>query len=420
MNVHARYERPSLGVGLLGHPLGHSFSPVIFKALGEEYRLYDVEKDGAEDIIKNGNFIGLNVTVPHKKTAFESVDFLDKTAAYCGAVNTVVLRGGLTYGYNTDYFGMKAMLDYYGINVTGKNVCIFGKGGTAGTAKVLMEHLLARSVTLIGRNDTPDYDNTDIILNATPVGMYPKCDAQITDLSLFRKLSGVVDVVYNPLRTRLIAQAKKLGIPACNGLYMLIAQAVKSYDIFFDKITPTEKVDEVFRQILWQQCNIVLVGMPSSGKTVIGQFLAASARKTFVDSDAEIVREAGMSIPEIFDRYGEEYFRDLEQSVIERLSARNGLLIATGGGAVKRQANRENLSENGYVVFIQRDTDLLQTKGRPLSKDKEAIQQLFVERLPLYKEIADFEVENNGDIATCKKNIIDHLENYFRRPTDKL
>ena len=417
METTDRYAQPNLGVGLLGHPLGHSFSPVIFQHLGEEYKLYDVEKEGAEAIIKGGNFVGLNVTVPHKKTAFESVDFLDKTAALCGAVNTVILRGGLTYGYNTDFYGMKAMIEYYGIDVKAKVVAIFGRGGTAGMAKVLMEHLGAKSVTMLGRTDTPDYENTEIIVNATPVGMYPNCDNAVCDVAAFKKLSGVVDAVYNPLRTRLIYQAKKAGIPACNGLYMLVAQAVKSYDIFFNKTTPREKIDEIFKQILWEQSNIVIVGMPSSGKTVIGQYIAASAKKRFVDVDAEIVRKAGMSIPEIFERYGEEYFRDLEQSVVAELSNGRGLLIATGGGSVIRKANRGALAQNGFVVFLQRDTDLLETTGRPLSKDKETIKKLFIERLPYYKEIADFEVENNGDIESCKQKIIDAVEKYFSHPT---
>ena len=420
METTDRYAQQSLGVGLLGHPLGHSFSPVIFSHLGEEYKLYDVEKEGAEAIIKSGNFVGLNVTVPHKKTAFESVDFLDRTAAMCGAVNTVILRGGLTYGYNTDFFGMKAMLEYYGIDVKNKVVAIFGRGGTAGMAKVLMEHLGAKSVTMLGRTDTPDYENTEIIVNATPVGMFPNCDNAICDVNDFKKLSGVVDAVYNPLRTRLVYRAKKAGIPACNGLYMLVAQAVKSYDIFFNKTTPREKIDEIFKQILWEQSNLVIVGMPSSGKTVIGQYIAASAKKRFVDVDAEIVRKAGMSIPEIFERYGEEYFRDLEQSVVAELSNGRGLLIATGGGSVIREANRGALAQNGFVVFLQRDTDLLETTGRPLSKDKKTIKKLFIERLPYYKEIADFEVENNGDIESCKQKIIDAVEKYFSHPTDIL
>lgn len=420
METTDRYAQQSLGVGLLGHPLGHSFSPVIFSHLGEEYKLYDVEKEGAEAIIKSGNFVGLNVTVPHKKTAFESVDFLDRTAAMCGAVNTVILRGGLTYGYNTDFFGMKAMLEYYGIDVKNKVVAIFGRGGTAGMAKVLMEHLGAKSVTMLGRTDTPDYENTEIIVNATPVGMFPNCDNAICDVNDFKKLSGVVDAVYNPLRTRLVYRAKKAGIPACNGLYMLVAQAVKSYDIFFNKTTPREKIDEIFRQILWEQSNLVIVGMPSSGKTVIGQYIAASAKKRFVDVDAEIVRKAGMSIPEIFDKKGEDFFRDLEQSVIAELSNGRGLLIATGGGSVIRKENRDALAQNGFVVFLQRDTDLLETAGRPLSKDKETIKRLFIERLPYYKEVADFEVENNGDIESCKQKIVSAVEKYFSHPTDIL
>ena len=418
--INDRYAQPNLGVGLLGHPLGHSFSPIIFKELNEEYKLYDVEKEGAEAIIKGGNFVGLNVTVPHKRTAYESVDFLDKTAAMCGAVNTVILRGGLTYGYNTDFYGMKSMLEYYNIDVKDKVVAIFGRGGTAGMAKVLMEHLGAKSVAMLGRTDYPDYENTEILINATPVGMYPNCDNAICDISAFKRLSGVVDAVYNPLRTRLVYQAKKAGIPACNGLYMLVAQAVKSYDIFFNKVTPREKIDDIFKKILWQQCNIVFVGMPSSGKTVVGQYIAASAKKRFVDVDAEIVRRSGMSIPEIFDKKGEEFFRDLEQEVVAELSNGRGLLIATGGGSVIRKANRDALAQNGFVIFLQRNTDLLETTGRPLSKDKETIQKLFVERLPYYKEVADLEVENNGDVESCKQKIISGIENYFSHPTNIL
>ena len=201
---------------------------------------------------------------------------------------------------------------------------------------------------------------------------------------------------------------------------MLVAQAIKSYDIFFDKITPAEKIDEIFRSILWDQCNIVFIGMPSSGKSVIGQYIAASSQKNFVDVDAEIVRKTGMTIPEIFERYGEEYFRDAEEDVVSRLSNERGLLIATGGGSVLRKKNRDNLSQNGFVVYLRRDTDLLETTGRPLSKDKEAIQKLFVARKPLYEATADIEVENNGNIESCKKEIVSRLEKYFSHPTAKL
>ncbi len=415
-----RYDSPSLGVGLLGHPLGHSFSPVIFKHLGEDYKLYDVETEKAADIIRRGNFTGLNVTVPHKKTAFESVDFLDKTAAMCGAVNTVILRGGITYGYNTDFYGMNAMLSYYNIDVKDKVVTIFGRGGTATMAKSLITYLGAKSVSLLGRTDTPNYEETQIIINATPVGMYPNADASICDLTLFKNVEGVVDVVYNPLRTRLIYQAKKLGIPACNGLYMLVAQAIKSYDIFFDKVTPTEQIDKVFQQILWEQCNLVFVGMPSCGKSVIGQYIAAASHKKFVDADAEIVGKTGMTITEIFNTKGEAYFRDVEEQVVRELSERRNILIATGGGAILKKINRERLAQNGFVVYLRRNTDLLETEGRPLSKDKETIQKLYNERHALYEEIADVTVENNGDIETCKKEIVSRVEEYFSRPTTKL
>ncbi len=420
MDTAARYQQESLGVGLLGHPLGHSFSPVIFSHLGEDYKLYDVETETAADIIKRGNFVGLNVTVPHKKTAFDSVDFLDKTAALCGAVNTVILRGGITYGYNTDFYGMNAMLDYYGIDVKDKVITIFGRGGTACMANALMNYLGAKSVTLLGRTDTPNYDETEIIINATPVGMYPNCDGAICDLTQFKNVKGVVDAVYNPLRTRLIYQAKKMGIPACNGLYMLVSQAVKSYDIFFDKVTPKEKIDEIFKQILWEQSNLVFVGMPSSGKSVIGQYIAASSKKRFVDADAEIIRRAGMSIPEIFEKNGEEYFRDLEQEVIRDLSLERGILIATGGGSILRKVNRERLVQNGFVVYLRRDTDLLETTGRPLSKDKEAIRKIYAERKDLYESVADITVDNNGDIESCKKEITTRIEEYFSHPTDKI
>ncbi len=404
-------QQPDDVFGLIGHPLGHSYSQPIHAAFGFRYSLWDVTEEQALAFLREKTFSGINVTIPYKKLAYSAVDFLDSTASLCGSVNTVCIRNGFSYGYNTDYYGFNALLDYYHVDLAGKKVAVLGKGGTAGTC-----HAVAcgrgATVSLIGRNEEPDFTSTQILINATPVGMFPDDSGCLFPVERFSCLEGVVDVVYHPLRTRLVYDAQKNGIPAYNGLFMLVAQAKESHRLFGGH--SQKPVNEVYKEILWDKINIVLVGMPSAGKSLIGQYLAASCKKKFVDSDGEILTTTGMaSIPALFERYGETYFRDTEQEVLKRLSRQSGLVIATGGGSVLRKENRYNLASNGLVIYIKRNVSLLETEGRPLSKDKETLLKMEEERTPLYEEIADITVENNDDIQKCIREIMQKVEAYY-------
>lgn len=389
--------------GLLGKKLSHSFSPQIHSLLGlPEYGLIEVAENDLQAFMTRKDFSAINVTIPYKQDVMPYCDYLSEDARSIGAVNTIVNRDGKLSGYNTDFSGLLFMAKRVGIDFAGKTVLILGSGGTSKTAAFAATSSGASAVHIVSRNGELNYDNVhqrcpdaDIIINTTPIGMYPKPDAVPIDLSKFNKLSGVLDAIYNPMTTRLIAEAKSLGIPASNGLAMLVTQAVFAEEKFFDKQFPDSICEKILKQIDSKMRNIVLCGMPSCGKSTVGQKLAEIMLREFIDIDAEIVDKAGMSIPEIFEKYGEGHFRDIESAVVAEQCAKNSAIISLGGGSVLREENRKAISQNAFVVYLIRPTEDLITDGRPLSRDTETLQKMYELRHPIYSDVADFVCENS-------------------------
>lgn len=393
--------------GLIGEKLGHSFSKIIHEALaGYTYELCPLGKEEVEPFFARREFKAVNVTIPYKEMALNCCDEVDPSAKEIGAVNTVVNRGGRLYGYNTDFSGFLYLLRRHGIEVKDKEVLILGTGATSKSLAAAARHEGAAKITLASRREGPGrvtYEeaakrkDTQVILNASPAGMYPDNEALPVDLDNYPRLSGVADVIYNPLRTNLVLAAKKRGIPAAGGLLMLTAQAKYAIEYFLGTRIEEEKIDEIYRSLLAQKANIVLIGMPSSGKTSVGKGLARLLQRPFVDLDKEIEKEAKKPIPEIFAGYGEDYFRDLEEKITQRFAKEGGAVLSTGGGVVKRPQNILRLRQNGVVFFLNRRLYKLQTGGkRPLSSDREAIRRLWREREPLYRGACDVVVPNNG------------------------
>ena len=401
--------------GLLGRRLGHSYSPMIFDLMGGyEYLLHEREPDGIEDLLRNEPFDGLNVTIPYKKDVIPFLDEVDELARRLGSVNTVVKRDGHLAGHNSDYYGFTSMVHRSGMEVAGKKVLVLGSGGASVTVVAVLQDMGAQ-VVIISRSGENNYGNlhlhTDarVIVNTTPVGMYPNTGKAPLDLTRFPRLEGVLDLIYNPARTQLLLDAEKLGIPAMNGLWMLVAQAKKSAEWFMDRELPDSLIAHIHRRLRDKMENIALIGMAGCGKSTVGKLLAEQTGKQFVDADGEIVKLAGKSIPEIFAEDGEEAFRAYETQVLAELGKKSGLVIATGGGCITRERNYPLLHQNSRIVWLQRNADLLPTDGRPLSQ-KTAPAVLYEQRKPLYTAFADAAVENDSTPEECVKRIIAALE----------
>ena len=386
--------------GLVGKKLTHSFSKEIHNKLTDyDYQLIELNEDEVKTFFENKEFSAVNVTMPYKQTVIPYLDFLSEKAQKIGAVNTVVNKNGKLYGYNTDYYGMKALIEKIGIDFKGKKVLILGTGGTSKTARILAEDLSSREILIVSRKKSENHityqeaetrhTDADIIINTTPAGMYPNCDDTPIDISKFTTLEGVVDAVYNPLRTNLILDAKARGIKAEGGLYMLVMQAVFAVEKFLDTKISKNTADKVFKNVLASKENIVLTGMPSSGKTTVGKLLNLD-RFTFFDTDKEVEKRCGCSIKDLINQKGEKYFRDLETEVIKDLSKESGRIIATGGGAVLRSENVTALKRNGKIFFINADINRLKTTSdRPLSNTIDKLKQLFDSRIDIYNSTAD-------------------------------
>ena len=400
--------------GLIGEKLGHSFSREIHQRLGGyDYLLQELTPAQLPAFLEKRDFRGINVTIPYKQTVIPLLDEVDPKAAAIGAVNTIVNRRGRLYGCNTDYDGMAALARHAGLTLKNKNVLILGTGGTSRTAMTVAADLGAaeiRRVSRTGRGDAITYEQAadlpvQVLINTTPCGMYPGCDGQPMDLSRFGWLEGVLDAVYNPLRTRLVLQARDNGARGQGGLYMLVAQAAAACRLFLDRPLPDGALDSVYRAIHGQKQNIVLTGMPGSGKSTVGRVLARQLGRELVDTDTEVIRVAKKPIPEIFAQRGERGFRDLESQVIQEVSRRTGLVIATGGGAILREENVRRLRQNGRIYFLDRPAeDILPTDDRPLARDMEAVRQRYAERYPRYTSTADAAVPVRGsaeDVAAA-------------------
>jgi shikimate dehydrogenase len=402
--------------GLLGQKLGHSYSPQIHGKLADyEYSLYEKQSDELEDFLKSGDFTGLNVTIPYKKAVIPYLDELSPTAARLGAVNTIVRKkDGSLIGHNSDYFGFKSMVEKSGLSLVGEKVLVLGSGGASNTAVIALEELGA-NVIVISRSGENNYANlhlhTDaaIIVNATPVGMYPNTGVSPVDLDYFPNLKGVLDIVYNPARTQLLLDAERRGLVTMNGLWMLVAQAKESAEWFSGCALPDDKIVAIHKELKSQMENIILIGMPGSGKSTVGQLLAKKLNRRFVDADTTIVEKAGITIPDIFAQQGEPGFRSLESEVLAELGKQSGLVIATGGGCVTREENFNSLHQNGTIFCLNRDLSKLPTDGRPLSQ-REKMEQMFRIRKPLYDRFADFYIDNNGNSEHSVQQILNILE----------
>jgi len=397
--------------GLLGKTLGHSYSPYIHTFLGDySYSLFEKQPDELADFLKHGDFTGLNVTMPYKKDVIPFCDKLTECAQKLGAVNTIVRqKDGLLLGHNTDYFGFQSMLKRTELSVSGKKVLVLGSGGASATAVVVLQESGA-DVVVISRSGQNNYENIQlhsdaaVIVNATPVGMYPNAGNSPVDLSGFSKLEGILDIVYNPARTRLMLDAEAMGIPVENGLWMLVAQAKEASERFTGNQIGDSVIADVHSALRKKMENIVLIGMPGCGKSTIGKLLAEETGKTFVDMDAEIERASGMQIPDIFAKFGEEHFRKLETEVLAQFGQRSGLVIATGGGCVTREENDSLLHQNGTVYWIKRDISSLPTDGRPLSQSGK-LGEMYLARKPMYERFADMVITNDGTPAQAAAEI---------------
>lgn len=402
--------------GLLGRKLGHSYSPQIHSYLGDySYGLFEKEPEELEEFLKNGDFAAINVTIPYKKDVIPYLDEISPVAKKMGAVNTVVRRAdGTLFGHNTDYFGFASMVKRSGLSVCGKKALVLGSGGASNTVVAVLRELGA-NVVIISRSGEYNYGNlylhedAAVIVNTTPVGMYPNTGISALDVKQFPKLEGVLDVVYNPARTKILLDAERLGLPCENGLWMLVAQAKEAAEYFTGSRIDDSLIGMIHKKLCAQMQNIVLVGMPGCGKSTIAGLLAEKLNRQAVDADGEIIRLAGKSIPEIFSEDGEAVLRDWETRALESLGKQSGLVIATGGGCITKDRNYPLLHQNGKIFWLQRDLTRLPTDGRPLSQTNK-LADMYAVRKPLYEAFADHIIDNNGSPEETVAAIISCLE----------
>lgn len=404
--------------GLIGEKLGHSFSKEIHERLGYDYELCEVAPEELDGFMKARSFVGINVTMPYKQAVIPYLDEIDDVASEIGAVNTIINRDGKLYGYNTDYYGMEKLFDHAEVDPYEKKVAVLGSGGTSKTAMAVLKSLGASEIVCVSRSGEVSYDelykshsDVEIIVNTTPVGMYPNIFDKPVDINRFERLSGVIDAVYNPLNTTMVIEAKERGIPAEAGLYMLVAQAIRASELFLNARYPSYMTNVIYDGIRAEKENIVLIGMPSSGKSTVGRILAEKVGEEFIDTDELITEKIKMPIKDFFALYGEEKFREVETEVIREIAGKGGLVISTGGGAVLRKENLINLRYNGNILFIDRPLNMLiSTDSRPLSSDRMALENLYMTRYPIYSEACDSRIESLGTPLEIADNI---LENYL-------
>lgn len=402
--------------GLIGEKLGHSFSPAIHKKLaGYDYSLIELRPEELGPFLEKGSFSGLNVTIPYKKAVIPYCQALTPQAQRIGSVNTIVRRkDGTLLGHNTDYDGFAYLLRSAGAQVEGRKALILGTGGVSLTVKTVLEDMGAGEIVFISRSGPDNYQNLDrhadarIIVNATPVGMYPKTGVSPVDLDRFPKLEGVFDLIYNPAKTQLLLDAERRGLCRSNGLGMLVAQAKAAAERFLDASLPDDRVAEITREMERDTRNLLLIGMPGCGKTTVGRALAQRLGRELVDTDELVVQAAGCSIPRLFAEKGEETFRRMEHQAVVQAGSRSGLIIATGGGVVTRRENWDPMRQNSVVVFLRRPLDKLPTDGRPVSQAN-PLEELYRQRLPLYEGAADWTVDNTT-VDAAVAEIIRRLE----------
>ena len=404
--------------GLIGEKLGHSFSKDIHERIADyTFDLIPLSKEEFKTFMEKKEFTALNVTIPYKKDVIPYLDEMDEHAKAIGAVNTIVNRDGKLKGYNTDFTGFLYMVKKHNVHMEGKRVLIIGNGGASAAIQAVVQHESAGSMVIVDvvpGNGAISYDemfsshlDAEIIINTSPIGMYPRIGNAPIDISMFHKCEAVLDVIYNPILTRLCFEAQEMDIKRVNGLEMLIAQAKQSVEFFLDKSIDDQIIDDIYQDMLRERCNIVLIGMPSAGKTTIGKMLENRMQKEFIDLDDIIIEKAGKSIPEIFEESGEAGFRAIETEAAIEVSKLNNKIIATGGGTIKHKVNMDYLRQNGITIFIDRDVDKLISSdpNRPLSKSTDALEKMHAERLPLYQKYAAYVAVNNSDIESTVTEI---------------
>lgn len=408
----------TLEYGLIGEKLPHSYSVEIHNNLADyDYKLCELTPEEVGEFMTDRKFSGINVTIPYKKTVMPYLDVISDKARKIGAVNTVVNRDGKLYGFNTDHVGLTSLIAKAGIEIHGKNCLVLGTGGTSQTAKAVLSDLGALKITVVSRKKAPDtvtyakaetMTETEVIVNTTPVGMYPNENASPIDIGKFPKLCGVVDAIYNPLRTELVLDAKRHGIPAVGGLYMLVAQGAAASSLFLggDGTFNTDDAERICEKVRTQKENIVLVGMPSCGKSAIGKKLSQMLDRPFCDTDELFEKRFGITPCDYINGYGERSFRDTESMIVSECAAMSCGVIATGGGAVLRPQNVRALLRNGRIYFIDRDLSALKpSPDRPLSHDRETLGKMFHARYPLYKDVSDVTVDGNMSVDEVAKAI---------------
>ncbi len=407
--------------GLIGEKLGHSYSKEIHEALcGYNYGLCEIANDNLKKFINNRNFCAINVTIPYKQVVMPLLDSISEEALQIGAVNTILNKDGKLYGYNTDCGGLIALINRSGIDIRDKKVLILGSGGTSKTASFAARQLCAKEIFTVSRSAregsisySEAYENhhdAQVIINTTPCGMYPNNADCPIEIDKFNCLTGIVDVIYNPLETVLVQAAKKRGITATGGLYMLVAQAAQAAELFTDEKISKEAIENIYCKMLFDKMNIVLIGMPGSGKTTIGKILAKMLNRQFVDTDALIEKEEKCKIAQIFDSVGEKGFRDIEARVIAQVSKKGGAVIATGGGAVLRDENIKLLKGNSKIYFIDRPIDnIVATPNRPLSSNRVDLEKRYRERYSVYCAAADKKIDNLHDALAAANAIKEDL-----------
>lgn len=406
-----------LKCGLIGEKLGHSFSPKIHRALGDyDYALWEMAEADVGAFLKTGDYHALNVTIPYKKTVIPFLDETTEAARRIGAVNTITrLPSGGLRGDNTDYYGFLYTVKKSGIEIRGKKTLILGSGGASMTARTAAADLGASEIVIVSRSGENNYDNLErhrdcgVLINTTPVGMYPNNGRSPVSLDAFPHLTGVLDMIYNPAKTALLLDAEARGIPFSNGLPMLVAQAKAASEQFTGKKIPDGEIDRILRKVERDTLNIILIGMPGVGKTTVGRRLAALLNREFVDTDEEIVKRAGKSIPEIFADEGEGAFRRMETEVVADTAKRSGLVIATGGGVPTVAANVPALRQNGAIFFLKRDPSELAKNGRPISQSRN-LRELYAERLPQYRALCDKELDCVWDVEENCAQILEYFK----------